>query len=239
MADQPDRDDIPYSLEPEEPARPASTPPADRPKASLDAPGVLEGFDEDADFERDPELERAVTGKTTGRRPGPATPAAEAEERPELISVSPAETKVWAAAGGLLLLGALIATGLTAEARIIALALVLYSTALHTGTGVVAAYVTSLILEHRLSRPEAVAARMFAAVAAMAFVFNLDIHLVGSTKIEETILGVVAYLAVVLGAFRIWHEKLLLLVGSHFVLWLVVRVGMELSAFAARAAAAS
>lgn len=228
MADQPQPPEQPretYDLEPEE----STPPPPQRPK--IEAPGVLEGFEEDADFERDPELERAVTGKAAASTVFPD----EAAELPDFVRPGAGGPKVWAIVGGVLLLAAMIATAVTTQAKVLGPVLTLYNTLLHTGTGVVAVFLAGHLTEHRVGRVELAAARMFAAVAAFSLIFHLRILLIGNTKIEETILGVVAYLVIVVGTFRIWRERLFFVVGSHFILWMLVQVGMALSAAVARA----
>jgi hypothetical protein len=239
----------PYEIEPEKsgegaaPAeRPAGEPPADRPppgKAHMDAPRLLDDFEEDADFDRDPELERVITGKT-GKEERRRAPD---DERPEFGRPIGGEAMHWAIAGGILLLAALVAAGVNApDKTFLRIALALYMTLLHAGTGVVAVFVAALLLRSRVGSPELAAARMFTAVAAFMLVWNLKINIFGEgwghLVIEELVLATLAYVAIVAVTFRLFKWlPLAYVIGTHFVLWLVVQVGMELSSAVGRAPA--
>jgi hypothetical protein len=229
-----------YDLEPEQPegaARPARA--ADAAKAKLDKPGLLEGFEEDADFDKDPELERVITGGAKL----PVTTESRADTRPDFGQALFGGPVHWAVAGGLMLVGALIATGVNAPNKtFLRIALTLYTAALHTGTGVVAVYLAATLNESRVRSAELAAARMFAAVSAFLLVFRLNINLFGPSyktwRLEELLLATLAYLVVVVASFRLVRRNpLIFLIGSHFLLWLVVQVGMELAAAVAAAPA--
>ena len=64
-------------------------------KGRLDEPGLLEDFDEDADFDKDPELERAVTGGLP-----PAPPARLIDDRPIFVKAGWDDPRVTAGFGG-------------------------------------------------------------------------------------------------------------------------------------------
>jgi hypothetical protein len=74
---------------------------------------------------------------------------------------------------------------------------------------------------------------MFAAVAAFGAVFAQKIHLTPYSVINNAtpmLLGAIAYLAIVVITFRLWkRESLAYVVGTHFILWLVVQIAMLLS----------
>ncbi|MEX2218013.1 MAG: hypothetical protein WD749_04570 [Phycisphaerales bacterium] len=233
----------PYPIDPDgdPPPRPADP---TAPRAKIDKPGLIEDFEEDADFTRDPELDRVVLGEATPPPTGRLAPAP-GDDRPEFVRPFWAsEHKVWAAVGGVLLIGALIGSGInvpvptgatvSASKRILTILLTLYTTLLHTGTGVAAVFAASVLQGMRLGRAEVAAARMFAAVAAFMLLFNLHFTITAA-KFEETVFAVIAYLVVVAASFRLFkRDPFLFLVGSHFVIWLVVQVGMELSKAAAK-----
>lgn len=228
----------PYSIEPE-PEKPLAAQPAaadaesaaER-KAKLDAPPLLDDFSEDADFDKDPELERAILGK-----PASSAGVTVAEERPELPEfVKPGfgEPKHLAVLGGVLLVIAMIATAVNAPNSVaFRVLLALYNTLVHTGTGVVAVYIAARLSERSFTRVELVAARMLVAVAALAVVMSLELPLTGYGWLNQLIgaaLGVGAYVLLVAGSFRLWDRTpLTYVVGFHALLWLIVQVGMALA----------
>lgn len=221
----------PYDLEPEQ-AQEAAPRSAPSGKAKIDAEPLLEGFEEDADFTHDPEVERAVAGS----RPPPAVPVRVTAELPEFVKGGLGDARIWGIVGGVLAGAALVATAITTQSRSVAATLLaLYSIALHAGTGVVAVYIGAMLSERRVTRVELTAARMLTAVAAFSLVFHLSIRPFGDSfntgKTEEVILGAAAYLAVVAGTFRLARRPLLYVVGAHFALWLIVRLGQELAAY--------
>jgi len=248
---QPPKDAGAFDLEPlpepetkPEPEKPVPTLPAARPVASPPEPapphkpgllgklgGMLEGFDDDADFERDPEVERAL-GK--GPKPVPIVPAAEAPSRPPLISPELGPANLWVGAGAVLLLGAVIGAAVFEDHRpVVASLLTVYNAALHTCTGVLALGATAMLLRRPLGAIEQGAARMFASVCAFLVLANLRIDLIGTTAWEELALGTLAYGAVLAMAFRLWRRPLMYVVCTHFFLWMAVQIGMQLSAWMA------
>ncbi len=240
MAEEQDK---PYELEPE-PAQPAPTPPAPQPaapaaKAKLEAAPLLQDFEEDADFDKDPEVEAVITGK----KPGAAgdEPVKLAPELPEFIKPALGDARTWAIGGAVLVVGALVLTGINAERSPVArIALTLYTTLLHTGTGVVALYIASLLTDHQMKRFELAAARMLVAVAAFQAVFHTQIVVIQQVgKLEETVIAAAVYALAVAGAFRLWRTSLAYVLGAHFLLWIIVEIGMQLAAWADAAPAAA
>jgi hypothetical protein len=222
-----------YNLEPPESPSPGKPPKTagGGGKGKIEAESVLAGFEEDADFTADPEVERVAAGK-------PEQPVRVVADPPELIKPGLGGARVWGVVGAVLAVGALVATGVNAgDHHVARILLALYSVALHAGTGVVAVYVAAVLTERRVTRVELVAARMLTAVAAFSLVFHLRIDPFGESfktgKLEETLLGAAVYLGVVAGLFRFQRFPFLYVVGSHFGLWLVVQLGMELSRFVA------
>lgn len=234
----------PYELEPgADPLRPAPRPPPPAPGASgakITADPLLSSFPPDADFTTDPELERAVAGP-----PKAGEPVRVAVELPEIVKPGLGGAKVWAIVGAVLTAAAVIAIVVNAApvgtppaaptvgARILRAILAVYSVALHTGTGVVAVYAAALLSHRRVTRVELVAARMLAAVSAIALVTSLRFEFWGQPAFlltaERLLLGAGVYLGLVAILFRLTRTLLMYVVGSHFVLWLVVQLGMELS----------
>ncbi len=229
----------PYDLAPEPPLSPGSSPPPQAsaaPRVKLDKPALLEGFEDDADFTKDPEVEAVLKGKPVGAAAPAVTP-----EDPGSIFVIPGlgDERVWGLVGAALLLATLIAVGINTGAgttrTVASVALMLYKVLIHTGTGVVAVWIAAVLSEKRFGRLELGAARMFAAVAAMALFFSVRIAFFGTSDFERnlwsTLFGAAAYLGLVAGLFRIWGRPLMYVVGSHLGLWLLVQVGLLLAAY--------
>lgn len=242
----------PYEVEPEHAAprpapgdsgRPPGAPaPPPQPSGKLDAPPLTEGFEEDADFTKDPEVEAALKGAPV-RDPRVAARDGEPAPEPTAAFVKPGlgGPKVWASVGAVLLVAALIAVGVNSTqgaAKTTALVfLSLYNVLLHTGTGVVAVWVAAILTEKPLGRFELAAARMFTAVAALTLFYSLRVSLFSTAKFEQdlwsALLGAAGYVGAVAGLFRLWGAPLAFVIGSHLGLWLLVQVGMLLSALAA------
>lgn len=193
--------------------------------------GMLEGFDDDADFEHDPEVEAALNPRPAGV--GGMVPAG-APDRPALVKAWGPGPAAWAAVGGTLLIGAVIATAVNEKDHpIVGSVLTVYNAGVHTCTGVLALAVSAMLLRRRLGAIEQAAARMFVAVAALLIPANLRISLIGHGAWEEITLATVVYVLAVAGLFRVWGRPLAYVVCSHFLIWIVVQIGMQLSVSAA------
>lgn len=217
-------------LEPEPPRRPSG-------KARIDAPGLTDDFDEDADFESDPELERVVRGIPVGQKEPPPARREEKkdEESGEAICAS-ASWRVPAGVGALVTLTAAVFAGVYADATIWAHVLrTIYWGVLHTATGVGAVVVTAVLLGRPVGKYEGIAARMLVAVSLFLVVFSLQIPI--PTRIDETVLAAAAYFGAVVVLFRLTARDAGVLVGAHFGLALLVTMGNMLSAVIARGAA--
>lgn len=235
----PDEKHEPYRIEPEEEGNPGPEPRPDGPKddskrrGKIEEPGLLSEFSEDADFDRDPEMDRVVAGPA--RQESPAVYESSEPTGEPFVRPSMPDARVLGIIGAVLLVSAMIATGVTAQDRpVLRVLLTMYNTLLHTGTGVVAVFIAAILAERRLGAFEVAAARMLVAVAAFAFIFNLNINLIGETwagwKGEEALIGAVVYAILVAALFRLWNwQQLLTVTGAHFFLWLVVYVGMQLA----------
>ncbi|HRQ71682.1 MAG TPA: hypothetical protein PLU35_01500 [Phycisphaerales bacterium] len=202
-------------------------PEPERPKPVPFKEGLLDEFDEDADLLSDPEVEAAIKGrpKTAKARPEDEKP----KERLDFVLPMPGGWKLPAILGAVALVAALVFNGLNTPFRPTALSVVktLYETLMHTGTGVAAVMVASLLTERRFSRFEQAAGRMFLAVSAFALVVNLNVPIPG--RIDEFALAAVAYAGVVWSFFRLPPRETLILMACHFGLWLAVAAGGLLS----------
>ncbi len=183
--------------------------------------GLLDDFDEDADFSTDPEVERA-----TGKAPA-SKPAAAATQESGPTFVRPPgriDTQSIAIAAGVLTLSAVIAAALTAPARVRQgfpdAVLTLYLTLLHTATGVGALLLAAALRGERLGDVVLATARMGVAVAAFQLIFHLDIPVAGRT--DETLLAMLAYAGLLMIQFRFDRERLVLVAGVHAAQWLAI-----------------
>ncbi|MBX3403529.1 MAG: zinc ribbon domain-containing protein [Phycisphaeraceae bacterium] len=149
--------------------------------------------------------------------------------------------QVLATAGVFLALGALIFSGVNTEAAGVwvtvgTIALMLYNIALHTCTGVAAVAVAAKLSEQAFGRFELAAARMFLAVALFHLVVSLRIpvHAGVAMAIKWGVAMGVYYLAVML-LFKKDRAGAALIALAHFVLWVLLQLGAELSAWVAAA----
>jgi hypothetical protein len=215
-----------YGVEPEEPAKPA--------KGKIEAEGLLEDFEEDADFDHDPEVSTAL------KRPEKKEEKekeAEAEEEKPFVKPGMGPWRFWASVGALELMAALVlaAVKYSASHPVAHSLLVISKGMLQTGTGVVAVVVGAKVLERKLGSFELAASRMLAAIGALLLVLNLRIDFLTTANLEEWVLGAAAYVCVVWLTFRFTRAELTLVVGAHFVLWVIVELGMQLTRWAATA----
>lgn len=248
MAESPEPYDIDGNDKPEVPPAPAPSDPAAKPrlfdiplppasgepKGKIEAPKLLDGFEEDADFDKDPELERVITGKD--KKPKTVEPVAVAME--DFVKPGLGGPKVWMVAGTVCLVVALVATGVNAEnSTFVRVMLMLYNVLLHTGTGVVALFIAATLLKKRLGNFELAASRMFAAVAVFGMMFSFRFAPFSNQGVNSTIvliLASAAYGLLLATLFGLWKkEPLGYVVGSHFGLWLIVAVGSLMTQFVA------
>lgn len=214
-----------YEVEPEAPKAP---------KAKLEGKPLTDDFDEDADFDHDPEVAAALGPKKKRK-------AKREDETPEgekpLVRAGMGPWRFWAGAGGVALLAGLVLAALDVSGGSVAMRdkwfwhslLVVYNGLLHTGTGVAAIFVTAQILERKFGSVELATGRMLAAMGAFLLVFHLPITLLPVGKLEEWALAALAYVLVLAVTFRFGRVALAIVVGAHFGLWLIVQLGMTLS----------
>lgn len=233
-------DQTPYSIDPAS-ERPAPAPPQTKPetppdpKARIDKPGLISDFDEDADFDRDPELQKVLQGA----KPAPAATPTTTVPLVDFVKPGFGEAIHWAAAGGVLLLAALVVIGVKAPDKTVwRILMALYLAVLHTGTGLVAIYVSAALVRQFVGRVDLAAARMFAAVAAFTLVASLRPAFFSSqalNSLSNLTLASIAYVSVVVITFRLWSRRTAAyVVGFHFVLWMILHVALILAAAIAR-----
>ncbi|MBS0198164.1 MAG: hypothetical protein JSR77_15525 [Planctomycetes bacterium] len=219
----------PYELEPTEPPAvvPAAAipPKAEKKQRPLSDAGLLDDFDEDADFDKDPEVERVIKGPKAAKE--------EAAKPPEAIFVKPGlgEPQSIALVAAGVLLGAAIAASVRADGRWYAAAIsTVYEALIHTLTGVGAIAVAAHLTEKRIGSLPLAGARMLLAVSVFSLIFYLNIPIPGRT--DEVLIACGAYIAVVWGLFRLPAEPVFYVGAVHAGLWLVVWLGGVLQAWA-------
>lgn len=224
-----------YDVEPEQPdatAPPASSsmgsagpskPGSVAPNARLNASGLLDDFDEDADFS-DPGAPAASAGRA---RPARAEPAAgwppivtDASLVPVLGSV-----RALGVIGGVMLVLAVVTTAIaTSSGRpLIPPLIALYEGVVHTGTGVVAVLIAARFAERRVNRVELIACRMLVLVAVFLAIKNSSIPI--PMRVEEHLLAAGAYYLGVMILFRLPRFETGLIAGAHFCLWVLMMIG--------------
>jgi len=238
------KDPTPYPVEPE----PEGEPAADRSsradegarKPRIDEPGLLDEFDEDADFSSDPELEAAIAA---GARPpaakAPEAPRAELPAGPPMVKEGGVADRVWLIAAGVALLVAITEALIWKEqGRWAHVGLTVYGAVVNTGLGLAAIYLAARLLDRRLGDFERAGARVaFAACLAQAAA-QLQIRLVGTreNQIEELLLAAAVYTLALWAIFR-WEGRTLgAVLGLHFLAWLAIQTGASLQSCAATAA---
>lgn len=204
----------PIPLAPEEPPPPvaAKTPVARLVAAPLVSP------DDDEDYDRDPEVERAL-----GKGPRPAsTPSA--PEAPVLIRPGWGTPQVIASLGAGIALGATIAAGVQAgHAPIRTAAFTAFQILLHAATGTGALALGALLVERPTGRIELGAARMLLAVASLGLAINLGPP--WAAGFGPPLAGALCYIAIVWTLFRLPAREVFIVSALHFTFWAILWVG--------------
>ncbi len=222
----------PIDLEPraQEPAQPTKNPTASSSgpgPANLDAPGLLDDFDEDADFESDPEVERVVKGIPVENAGSTAAAHRKSVFKPtgEPLCKSSAWKVPGTIGAGVIVLAAVLA-GVYAEHSVWAYVLItLYWAVLHTATGLGALVLSSLLLGRRVGSFEGAAARMLLAVSLFLVVYSLNLDIINSGKLEEVILATAAYFGGLVVAFRLAPRDAAVIGAAHFGVALLLVLG--------------
>lgn len=224
-------------------ARGAAPAPQRSGRAVVEKPGLLSGFDEDADFERDPELERARRGGSSSsavsRSTGPRRKLFGREIDEDLepfVKPGLGDERVMAIAGVVLLVAAIITVLINAPVNLIARALlVTFQCFVHTATGLAAVGAATAMLGRPLGSAELAVARMFAAVGLFQFLVNLNLMLL-SSRVDEIVVAALAYVLALWLLFRRPIDQILVIAGFHFLGWLAVFITGQLYIWAANPA---
>jgi hypothetical protein len=235
----------PYDLAPLEPVAAATPPriPTGRPVGAIAKPGLLSDFDEDADFDKDPELERATKGApqpTPGRAATaePATPGPNDLDQ-RIVVPGRGTVKTILIVGAAVAFAAAIAAAINAAPErnrfFVALSM-LFDIALHTVTGVGAIGLAAAMLGKLLRSTELAGARMLVATSLFALGFQLDFQ----SPAHTLGLGLAAgtYFLAVWLLFKLKAQQTVVVAAFHFALWILFFLHHQVSMWAAPAAKA-
>lgn len=211
-------DATPYELEPDAPKPP---PKKAEKQPELNAPGLIDDFDEDADFDT-PDPTPAVVR--------PAPPAAEpASDKPPFVRPGKLPIKVVLIAAAVVTITSIVlsvrASGAPWYAEIL---YSIYVILLHSIAGVVAVTFASWVAERDVGHPEVAFVRMVAAVAAVRGIFALDIPIPGTGVVDELVLAVGAYCLLVGILFKLSKRDWQIVVATHFILSLLLMMGGQI-----------
>jgi hypothetical protein len=202
-------------------------------RARIDSPGLLDDFDEDADLESDPEVERIVKGIPIAPAISQGAPTLLAEPVGEPLCLS-TSWRVPVAIGAVVTVGAAVFAAIYAPNVAWAYVLItLYRAAVHTATGVGAVVVAAMLLGRRVGSFQAAAARMFLAVSLFLIVFSLALPLKSGEQtflraagyVGMVLLAAAAYAGGVFSTFRLPPRDVGVIAGAHFGLALLVSLG--------------
>ncbi len=225
----------PYDLEPRNDADDTPSPPsqepdehADRPRPHIEAEALLSGFDENADFSRDPEVEEALA--RGGRPPPPPDRTHEARQSdPSRWLIKPGfpSAKVCLATASILTLGTVTFAVINAPQRgWLAGLFALYETLLVSLLGLFALASTAFFSERNLNEVPLGFARMLVPTSCAMLILRLDVPI--PTRSDEALLAGAAYYLMAMLCLRLPRYETRVLALSHFLLWLLVRIGIEL-----------
>ncbi|QKK09068.1 MAG: hypothetical protein HND58_13470 [Planctomycetota bacterium] len=224
--------DAPAAGTPADQDGPIDLEPLDQPargKPKIDAPGLIDDFDEDADFESDPEVERVVRGIPVEKTGPSGVEQVKSVFKPtgEPLCESVA-WKVPGITGAAISLLAAVLAGVYADHSNWAYVLrTIYWAVLHSATGLGALVLSTFLLGRRVGSFEGAAARMLLAVSLYLAVYSLDLDIVSSGKLEEVILAAAAYFGGLVVAFRLAPRDAAVIGAAHFgVVMLLVLGGM-------------
>jgi hypothetical protein len=226
---EPAAEAAPYELAPEpEPAPVQARSPAREPvPGKLADSGLTDDFPEDADFEKDPEVERALKGE-----PAPTSGEGEhGEEDPDprrkhrLVKAT-GDPKVYALVGTAIALAAMVVASVrNSDHWFSAGVLAVYMVALNTVTGVGAIGTVAYFEQARLGKFRHAAARMLVAVAVATLIFNIG---AGQYNVITAPLGVVAYLGSLAVLFHWTPVRIIRVAAVHGAMIAVLYLGMVL-----------
>ncbi|GJQ30346.1 MAG: hypothetical protein HBSAPP03_22300 [Phycisphaerae bacterium] len=216
----------PYELD-APPPRPPAPPPTVPGKE-----GLLDDFDEDADFERDPEVERALRPGSERGADQPAVGDEPPRPREEIVTLGRGEPEIVGGVGGLVAVAAMVVGAVRAEGSPLAAAL--YTglvIVLYVGAGLGAIAATAHLQGMTAGRWVLAGARMLLVSAAFQFLVGLRLAMLGWVNgFVFPLLAMAVYAVLLAWLFRLARPRLFILAMSHAAFALAVRGGLALYA---------
>lgn len=218
---------------------------------------VLAGFDADKDFEKD--IASAERGPKSSEAPSPRMPTRKPRQSDaqttdvadvDDVDAMPVDgmplplikpplragvdaPRVLFAAGGVIVVVAMILSGWTAKSQNFAVAILTgYQTLLHTITGVVALVIISLLHGRPVGSYEQGASRLFVAIGLFQLVMGMEFGLFQG-KAEEFALAAIVYALAMMALFRMRMKTILEIIAIHLVIIAVMWLGTQLAIAAA------
>jgi hypothetical protein len=216
----------PYELEPAAPTPAPLTPMAPSPPKLSDK-GLIDDMPEDADFEYDPEVERALKGGKAGEadKASKDTVDAEVEPSPPLVKPGFGDAKTTALVGAGIAIAAVIAASVGAPVHwFLAGVLALYFVVIHTITGVAALAAAAKIGDQPLGSIELAGARMVVAVSLFMFLVSLNFSF--AHHWIEPLIACAGYWLALSMLLRVPWSNLFYVAMIHAGLAVVVWIGM-------------
>ncbi|MDX2116957.1 MAG: hypothetical protein SFY96_02115 [Planctomycetota bacterium] len=212
-----------YELEPIAPPPQASEADANR-AAKINAPPLAADIDDSVDLEAPPSPSPSASAAAEG----------DASSAPVgFVTPGRGDARTIAMIAGVVALAAAIAAATTSNgAWYWSLIQAVYQIILHTATGVCGVAIAAILAERPLGDVVLATARMSLSVAALRFCVALNLPLT-TTKFEEVVLGVGAYLLVTLILFRRPPVELFFLWCVHAGLWFITFIGAAIDVQAA------
>ncbi len=224
----------PYDLEPHDGDNPPPTPGGaderdERPKPRIEAETLLSGFDEDADFSEDPEVEEALAHGGRSRRADRSHEAEQADPSRWLVRPGFPSARICMVTAAILTIGAVVFGVINAPQRAwLAGVFTLYETLLAGLLGLFALASAAYFSERRLNEVPLGLARILVPTSCAMLILRLNIPI--PTRSDEALLAGAAYYLLAMLCFRLPRFETRILALSHFLLWLFVRIGIELGA---------
>lgn len=224
----------PYELAPvETPPTPTAVP-----KPQIAKPGLLTDFDEDADFDHDPEVEQAKKGILPGSKLGAKSADAKSPIDPSRLMVLPGrgDLKTLAMVGAGVALAAAVGAAFNAadgRNRFFVAVSLLFDIAMHTITGVGAIGLAAAMLGKVLRNFELAGARMLVATALFALGFQLNFN--ASAHILGLALAGGSYFLAVWFLFKLKSQDALVVSAFHFALFILLYLYQWIAVWAASA----
>ena len=201
-----------YELAPDTPVRGT---PIDKPgMPKLNAPGLTDDFDEDADFDDVPGL------------PKPAAPKVKELEPDGFIKTGWGSAQTIAALGVVATIGAaVLAASLGTQPWFKSVVLSLYLTGLQTLAGVGAVVFAARMAEKTLGPVELAAARMLLAVAAARCLLPVAYNVPYTGRVLEGLSVIGVYVLITFVLFRLPRHQWFVMVATHSVLIVALWAG--------------